>query len=282
MTMTKLAKATPSWPLNVGGNWIPSLTSLNKNLRGLSTRLGAVIIFFALWQWLTSSGVLNNTIIPSLGEISVATWGALSSNDLTADIAVSLQRSATAFFAAMLFSIPLGLFMGSFQKLEVVVDPLLQLFRQTSALALYPVFILLMGLGEASKVFVIFWAATFPILLSTISGVQQADKRLVEMARLFGASPLQVFRRVLLPASVPSIFVGLRLSATTSILMLVAAEMIGANQGLGFRLINAQYNFQIPLMFGVIFLLASLGLSVNYSLVHLQKYWCKWSDSKAK
>ncbi|TXH66361.1 MAG: ABC transporter permease [Thiothrix sp.] len=282
MTISKVIRPPGLNSLALPSLGSQSLRAVDKGARLLATRLGAVLVFFTLWQYLTTSGALSTALIPSLDQIFGATWEALAKNDLSADIAVSLQRSTLAFVAAMAFSIPLGLFMGSFRKLEAVIDPLLQVFRQTSALALYPVFILLLGLGEASKVFVIFWAAAFPILLSTISGVQQTDKRLVEMARLFGASPLQVFRRVLLPASIPAIFVGLRLSATTSILMLVAAEMIGAHQGLGFRLINAQYNFQIPLMFGVIFMLAGLGLSVNYSLVYLQKHWCKWSSSQAK
>ncbi len=168
-------------------------------------------------------------------------------------------------------AIPLGLFMGQIRAVEQALDPILQFFRQTSALALYPVFILLLGLGEASKVFVIFWATLFPILLATIGGVKEVDRKLIEMAATFGASRLPVFRRVVLPASIPSIFVGLRLSATTALLLLIAAEMIGANKRLGFQVMNAQYNFQIPQMFAAILLLALLGLSANAALVALQK-----------
>jgi sulfonate transport system permease protein len=163
---------------------------------------------------------------------------------------------------------------------ERALDTILQLFRQTSALALYPVFILLLGLGESSKVFVIFWATLFPILLATIGGVKEVDPKLIEMARTFGATRLTTFRRVVLPASVPSIFVGLRLSATTALLLLIAAEMIGANKGLGFQVMNAQYNFQIPLMFGAIFLLAFLGLAANWVLVVLQRRLCRWSAAQ--
>ena len=174
--------------------------------------------------------------------------------------------------------IPLGLFMGQIRPLEQALDPILQLFRQTSALALYPIFILLLGLGETSKVFVIFWAALFPILLSTISGVKEVDGKLLEMARTFGAGRLTLFYRVIVPASVPSIFVGLRLSATTALLLLIAAEMIGANQGIGFRVMNAQYNFQIPMMFAAIFLLAFAGLLANAILVLLQRRLCRWNS----
>jgi sulfonate transport system permease protein len=158
---------------------------------------------------------------------------------------------------------------------------LLQLFRQTAALAIYPVFILLLGLGETSKVAIIWWAAFFPVLLNTISGVKLVDRRLVEMARVFGASRGEVFRRVVLPAATPAIFVGLRLSATISLLLLVAAEMIGAKRGLGFLIINSQYNFEIPMMFAAIVLLALIGLAVNAILLAFQKWLCRWETPRS-
>jgi sulfonate transport system permease protein len=145
-------------------------------------------------------------------------------------------------------------------------------------LAIYPIFILLLGLGEVSKVSIIGWAAFFPVLLNTISGVKLVDRRLIEMARVFGASRAEVFRRVVLPSATPAIFVGLRLGATISLLLLVAAEMIGAKKGLGFLILNAQYNFEIPLMFAAIVLLAAIGLAINYALVLVQGRLCRWEN----
>jgi ABC-type nitrate/sulfonate/bicarbonate transport system, permease component len=241
-------------------------------------RYGLLVGFLALWQISAKAGWVNASVFPPLDVIAAALWKALASGRLVGDIAISLQRSGIAFAAAIVIGIPLGLFMGQIRTVERALDPILQLFRQTSALALYPVFILLLGLGETSKVFVIFWATLFPILLSTIGGVKEVDAKLIEMARTYGASRLTVFRRVVLPASVPAIFVGLRLSATTALLLLIAAEMIGANKGLGFQVMNAQYNFQVPLMFGAIFLLAALGLAANAVLVALQRHLCRWSE----
>ena len=215
----------------------------------------------------SSAGWVNPAVFPPIDAIVAALWKGIAGGALLDDIAISLQRSGTAFAAAVLVAIPLGLFMGQVRAVESALDPILQVFRQTSALALYPVFILLLGLGEASKVFVIFWATLFPLLLSTIGGVKEVDPKLIEMARVYGASRLTVFRRVVLPGAVPSIFVGLRLSATTALLLLIASEMIGANKGVGFQVMNAQYNFQIPLMFAAIVLLACLGLLSNYALV---------------
>lgn len=240
-------------------------------------RYGLLLGFLALWQVAGTLGWVSAAVLPRLDTIALALWQGIAGGALLDDLAISLRRAGTAFAAAVFLGIPLGLLMGQIRPVERALDPILQLFRQTSALALYPVFILLLGLGEASKVFVIFWATLFPILLATIGGVKQVDGKLVEMAQSYGAGRLTVFRRVVLPGSVPAIFVGLRLSATTALLLLIAAEMIGANKGLGFQVMNAQYNFQLPLMWAAIVLLAALGLAANGVLVALQRRLCRWA-----
>jgi sulfonate transport system permease protein len=261
----------------------PSVAALLRQVRnaseGFLTRYGLVLTFLLLWEAASTFGAINASIFPAPDQIAQALWKGLTVGRLPGDIAISLQRSGTAFALAVLAGIPLGLIMGRFARMEAALDPILQLFRQTSALALYPVFILIFGLGETSKIFVIFWATLFPILLATIGGVKEVDRKLIEMARTYGASEPTIFRRVILPAAVPQIFVGLRLSATTALLLLIAAEMIGANKGLGFTVLNAQYNFEIPTMFAAIVLLASLGLLANGLLVRLQRRLCRWSDA---
>ena len=262
------------WPALIGGQIL-------AGARDLVSRYGAVAAFALLWQVSSTLGWINPAVLPPLDRVIKALWNGLASGPLLRDIAISLQRAGIAFAAAVVLGIPLGLFMGQIRIVGRTLDPILQLFRQTSALALYPVFILLLGLGEASKIFVIFWATLFPILLATIGGVKQVDAKLIEMARVYGAAQLQTFRSVVLPAALPQIFVGLRLSATTALLLLIAAEMIGANSGVGFEVMNAQYNFQIPLMFAAILLLAVLGLSVNLALEVIQRRLCRWSSVKS-
>ena len=261
---------------------LPGAATLRRGVvassRTILRRYGLLAGFLGLWQIGSTQGWINPTVFPPLDAILAALWQGLSGGALLDDIAISLQRSGLAFAAAVGLGIPLGLFMGQIRSVEQALDPILQFFRQTSALALYPVFILLLGLGEASKVFVIFWATLFPILLATIGGVKEVDRKLMEMAATFGASRARIFARVVLPAAVPAIFVGLRLSATTALLLLIAAEMIGANKGLGFQVMNAQYNFQIPQMFAAILLLAALGLAANAVLVTLQRRLCRWAE----
>lgn len=134
-------------------------------------------------------------------------------------------------------------------------------------------------MGAPSKVFVIFWATLFPILPAILGSVRQVDQKLIEMARSYGATHLQVYRRVISSASVPAIFARPRLSATTVLLLPIVAELIGANKGAGFQVMNAQYNFQIALMFAAIFLLAFLDLASNGALVALQRRVCRWLET---
>jgi sulfonate transport system permease protein len=253
---------------------------VREGAQGAAIRCGSIIVLAVFWQVASTAGWINPAVIPPLDRILEALSNGFTTGPLWRDLAISLQRAGIAFAAAVAIGIPLGLFMGEIRIVERALDPILQLFRQTSALALYPVFILLLGLGETSKIFVIFWATLFPILLATIGGVKQADPKLIEMARVYGARRLHIFRSVVLPGALPQIFVGLRLSATTALLLLIAAEMIGANSGLGFQVMNAQYNFQIPLMFGAILLLAVLGLAANFILEKLQKRLCRWAPAK--
>jgi len=243
-----------------------------------SRRYGAVVLFFLAWQLASQFALVDPSVIPPFTAVVAAIIEGFADGKLLDNMLVSLGRAGVGFGVAVGAAIPLGLFMGSFRRFEELADSLLQLFRQTSALAIYPIFILLLGLGETSKVAIIGWAAFFPLLLNTISGVKLVDPRLIEMARIFGASRVEVFRRVILPAATPAIFVGLRVSATISLLLLVAAEMIGAKKGLGFLIINSQYNFEIPMMFAAIVLLAGIGLAINYALLFVQGRLCRWEN----
>ena len=144
------------------------------------------------------------------------------------------------------------------------------------ALALFPVFLLFFGIGEASKIAIIFWAAFWPVLLNTISGVKQVEKLLIHSALSMGATRGFIFFKVILPAAAPSIFTGIRLAGAYSITALVAAEMIGSHAGLGFLTLNSQEIFQIPSMYAGIVLLALLGLALNYVLALLEKRLTRW------
>jgi NitT/TauT family transport system permease protein len=247
-----------------------------RSLGRVAERGIGIVIFLALWEALPRLGVVSDAYLSPPSAVVASIVQLVDTGQLWKHVAASLQRSLWGLLLASFSGVVLGLLIGSSRRLAAIVDPVLQLFRQTSAFALFPVFILFLGIGELSKVAIIFWASFWPVLLSTVSGVKQVDRLLVNSALSMGASPRFVFFKVVLPASLPSIFTGVRLAGAYSITALVAAEMIGAHSGLGFLTLNSQETFQIPTMYAGILLLAVLGLLLNYLLALLERRLLRW------
>ncbi|MGJ7609432.1 MULTISPECIES: ABC transporter permease [unclassified Variovorax] len=235
-----------------------------------------IVLFLLLWEALPRLGIVSDAYLSPPSAVLAAIAQLVDNHQLWKHVAASLQRSLWGLVLASSAGVVLGLLVGGFRRLAAIVDPVLQLFRQTSAFALFPVFILFLGIGELSKVAIIFWASFWPVLLSTVSGVKQVDRLLVNSALSMGASRRFIFFKVVLPASLPSIFTGVRLAGAYSITALVAAEMIGAHSGLGFLTLNSQETFQIPTMYAGILMLAVLGLLLNYLLALLERRLLRW------
>ncbi|MEZ2299683.1 ABC transporter permease [Variovorax sp. RCC_210] len=257
----------------------PTPSRLLKFARGTlrwAERGIGIVLFLLLWEALPRLGVVSDAYLSPPSAVLAAIGQLIDNHQLWKHVAASLQRSLWGLVLASAAGVVLGLLIGGFKRLAAIVDPVLQLFRQTSAFALFPVFILFLGIGELSKVAIIFWASFWPVLLSTVSGVKQVDRLLVNSALSMGASRSFIFFKVVLPASLPSIFTGVRLAGAYSITALVAAEMIGAHSGLGFLTLNSQETFQIPTMYAGILMLAVLGLLLNYLLALLERRLLRW------
>ncbi|PLT47423.1 ABC transporter permease [Paenibacillus sp. FSL W8-1187] len=239
-------------------------------------RSAAIVAFLVLWELLPRLGVISEAYLSPFSVVAATVWELLSSGAAWEHGSASLSRSLSGLLLAAAGGIALGLLIGWFRRVEALLDPLLQLFRQISAFALLPVFILFLGIGEASKTAIILWASFWPILLNTVGGVRSADKLLIDSARSMGASQAYLFFRVILPSAAPSIFTGIRLGGANCITALVAAEMIGASAGLGFYTLNSQEIFQIPDMYAGILLLAAMGLLLNYVLAWVERRFTRW------
>ena len=236
----------------------------------------ALILFFAIWEILPRAGLVSAAFLPPLSVVLDATWQMYQSGQLGTHFSASITRSIIGFILALAIAIPLGLMIGWYKLVAETLSPLLELFRNTTALALMPLFILFLGIGETSKISLLVYACTWPILLNTITGVQTVDPLLIKSARTMGLKPYQLFKKVILPASVPTIFVGIRLAGAISILALVAVEMFGAKAGLGYLIMYSQFSFEIPQMFVGILVITLVGLSFNYILLGLEKYFTRW------
>lgn len=239
----------------------------------------AIVLFLALWEIAPRLDLINRTFLPPFSEVIVKGWEYALSGELWPQIRVSLGRALGGFGLGALVAVPLGLLLGYFRRLDLYLNPLLQLLRQTNPVSLFPAFILFFGIGYATNVAIIFWVVVWPILLSTVAGVQQTDPALVKYARSVGVSNFTLFRKVILPSALPSIITGMRLAATYSFLMLVVSEMVGASSGLGYLIVNAQYLMSIHLLYVGVIVLALLGIAANQALVWLERRLTGWKQA---
>jgi NitT/TauT family transport system permease protein len=239
-------------------------------------KTASLLAVFALWELLPRFGIVDRVWFPPLSRVLGVLWQMIRSGELQDHIVSSLVRSLIGFGLATAIAVPLGLAIGWYGRVRSFLTPALEFFRGTSALALLPVFILFLGIGEASKIGIVTFACFFPILLSTISGVKGVDPLLIKSARSLALSAPAIFVKIILPSAVPSIFTGFRLAAQSSILVLIAAEMVGATRGLGYLINYAQFNFLIPKMYAGILTIAVIGLAVNLLLVNTERRLSRW------
>ncbi|TSI02302.1 ABC transporter permease [Lysinibacillus sp. BW-2-10] len=237
-----------------------------------------LILFVLLWELAPQLGLVERTFLPPFSEVIRAWWDLIVTGELWRHFEASILRSIFGFVFALVVAIPLGLIIGWYPLARDLLTPILELFRNTAALALLPVFILILGIGEVSKISIVLFACTWPVLLNTISAVKNVDPLLIKSARSMNISSFKLFSKVILPASVPTIFTGIRMAGTGAILVLIAAEMIGAKAGLGYFITYSQYNFLIAEMYAGIITISLLGLLINYGLSSAERYFSRWKQ----
>ena len=249
-----------------------------RRRRAVSVARGGlgIVALAAVWEAAPRIGLVDSYFIPPLHVVLHELWSMVGSGELLRHVRASLLRSAAGFGLAIVLAIPLGAAIAWYRPVREVATPVLETFRNTAALAILPVFMLIFGIGETSKVAIVLYACFFPILLATITGVAGVDPQLLRSARVLGLSPLSTFRKVVFPAAVPTIFTGIRISGAAAILVLIAAEMIGATAGLGFLITYANANFLIPKMYAAILATSVIGVCVNYGLVALERRFSRW------
>ncbi|WP_313358613.1 ABC transporter permease [Corynebacterium variabile] len=276
-TSSPEASAQPATPAPEASSRSRTLLHALPRLAGrTATRSLLILILLAVWEITPRNDWVNPIFLPPLSDVLDAAWRLTTDGTLGHHVGASLTRSVVGFGIAVVAGVTLGLLIGWYRFLADLLTPVLEILRNTAALALLPVVTLLLGIGETAKISLVVYAALFPILLNTLTGVRTVDPLLVRSARSLNLRPHQIFIRVVLPSAVPSIFTGLRMGAAASILVLVAAEMIGAKSGLGYLIQASQLNFQIANMYVGIIAIAALGLLANYGLLAVQRRLSRW------
>jgi NitT/TauT family transport system permease protein len=232
-----------------------------------------------LWEVAPRLGLVDSQFIPSLSTIFKTLRQMIPQGKLQLHIFLSLKRAILGFSFAALIAMPLGFLLGGwFKRFEEYLQPLLSVLSKINPFSMFPIFILLFGIGELTKVIIILWVSVWPILFGTINGVRSIDSTLVKAAQAMGTSKLALFWKVVLPGAAPNIFAGLKQGAGSSFFMLIAAEMIGATKGLGWMVLNSQINFQIPRLFVAVVIIAVLGLLINYLIELIEKKVLVWKE----
>lgn len=249
---------------------------LGRTVWRIGKPLIAIALFLVVWEVAPRIGLVDPIFLPPFSTVAKAFVELVRDGQMWEHVSASLARSLTGFALAVVLGVPVGVAIAWFRQVADFLGPILELFRNTAALALLPVFILVLGIGETSKIALVVYAGFFPILLNTITGVRTADPLLVKSAVSLGFSPIRLFWKVILPSALPSIFTGLRMGASGAILVLIAAEMVGARAGLGYLITAAQQNFQIPQMYAGIIAIALVGLVFNGVILAVERRFSRW------
>jgi ABC-type nitrate/sulfonate/bicarbonate transport system permease component len=193
-----------------------------------------------------------------------------------------LWRIGAGFGLATLVAVPLGLLMGSVPFIYRLLEPITEFVRPIPSSAYIPVAILFLGIDNEMKIFVVFLACLFPILLNTYSGVRGVDPVLIDTGRTLGVSWLRALWAIVLPASLPSILTGMRISLGISLIVAVVAEMIAGSSGIGYFILDMQRVFRVPEMFAGIFTLGLLGFAINFMFLKVESHLLRWRGTSVE
>jgi NitT/TauT family transport system permease protein len=228
------------------------------------------IAFVALWQ--LAAGHYTPEQLPAPGDVVKAVIELSDTGVLWGHIGISLARFGTAYLLATSVAIPLGLFLGRFTRCHAAIDPLIQVLRPISPIAWFPLAVLWFGIGNAPAVFIIFLAAFYPVLLTTISSVRAVPVVYLKVATNFGAGSRMTFLRVIVPAAFPGIMVGLYIAVGTAWIHLVAGEMLGAQSGLGFMIVDARNFLRTDQILAGMLLVGILGLAIYQGMKSVERW----------
>lgn len=238
-------------------------------------------LLLGLGAWAVAAALSSNQLFPSPRDVVIAGWQILLDGSLIENAKASLLRVLAGFVLGVALAIPAGFLMGWYRLARGLVEPWVQFLRTVPPLALIPLVIVALGIGEDAKIFVIFLASFLACVLATYQGVRNVDNTLVNAARVLGASDLTIFARVVVPASTPFIFVGMRVALGSAWATLVASELIAAPSGLGRMMQVATQFLQTDRIIVGIFMIGLLGFVMDRILLWAERRLTSWQEVRA-
>ena len=262
----------------------PLLQPLRQGPRALARALAPWIVpvlLIVVWQLASQNGWLSSRVLPAPLAVVQAAWELARSGDLWKHVGVSTWRALVGFAIGGGLGLLLGLLTGTFRTAATLLDSSLQMVRNIPALALIPLVILWFGIDETAKLFLVSLGVFFPVYLNTYHGIRSVDTGLVEMARSYGLSGWSLYREVILPGALPGILVGVRFSLGLMWVILIVAETISAQSGIGYMTMNAREFLQTDVVLVGILLYALLGKLADLLSRGLERYWLRWHPGYA-
>ncbi|MDM9646389.1 ABC transporter permease [Rhizobium sp. S163] len=235
----------------------------------------SIVCGIAAWWIVTAFGVVG---LPTPAQVAVTAVSLARQGLLWSDALASLARVFTGFALGIALAIPVGFLMGWYRIARAIIEPYVQFFRTIPPLAIIPLAIVTLGIEETPKIFVIFLASFLSSVVATYQGVISVDKTLINAARVLGANDFTIFRRVIVPASLPYIMVGVRIGLGSSWATVVAAELIAAQSGLGFRMQQAQLYYDLPTIFVSLISIGVLGLVMDRIVMAIDSVLTSWQE----
>ena len=237
-----------------------------------------VIGFVALWYLAVVVEVVDPVLLPDPVDAARAVWTGMTGGSLLDDFLRTVERTTYSIVIAAVIAIPLGILLGSSERLYRSVEFVIDFFRSTPASAMFPLFLVVFGVGDETKILVASFGAALVILFNVSYGVMNARKTRILAARVMGAPKLRVLTDVVLLESLPQTFVGLRNGVSLALVIVIVAEMfIGSVDGLGHQVIDAQMLFEMPEMYAAIFVAGALGYAFNLMFLIIEKRFVHWS-----
>ncbi len=282
--MTDLAPSPPRFARFSGRGfflWLPRPRATASSFSGLLPWLVPLTIL-AIWQTGSTIGFIPATHLPAPSDVLAAAWRLTLNGELPENIAVSFQRAITGFLVGGSLAFSFGLANGLSKTSERLTDSTFQAVRNIPNLALIPLVILWFGIDEGAKLFLTAFGVFFPIYINTFHGVRTVDPQLLEMARSYGTGPFALFRKVILPGALPSIFVGLRYALGIMWLTLIVSETIAANSGIGYMAMQAREFMLVDVVVLAILVYALLGKLADSFARFLERRTLGWHPSFRK
>ncbi len=252
------------------------IASLASRLRQKLLPWSLPLALVVLWQIAAQTGWLSSRVLPAPLDVLKAFWTLAVSGELWRHVLVSAQRALSGFAVGGGLGLLLGLATGSWKRVETLLDTTVQMIRNIPPLALIPLVILWFGIDETAKLFLVSLGVFFPVYINTFHGIRSVDAGLIEMGRSYGLRGWALYRDIILPGALPSILVGVRFSLGFMWVILIVAETISAQEGIGYMTMNAREFLMTDVVLVGILLYALLGKLADLLARSLERVWLSW------